>query len=144
MKTFKENLKTLMDYESITAKDITKYLNVSNRNMIVYNWLKGHSIPLLNNALKLADFFQVSLDYLFGRTLDFEKRNFKPAPPFDQQLRKILKDFKVSQYKLVKDKICNMNNFYKWFKLKVSPKMESLIKLADYLNISLDHLVGRE
>ncbi len=144
MGNFKDNLKELMLFENITINDLTEKLNISKRNMLVYNWLNCYSVPRLNYAIQLGDIFYCSLDYLFGRTLNFEKQKFKSTPPFDEQLKKIIKEFKVSQYKLVKDRVCNMGNFHKWFKLKSTPKIESLIKLADYFNISLDYLVGRE
>lgn len=80
-----------------------------------------------------------------GRTEDNSQTNFKVCPPFDIQLRKIMKERKVSQYKMThKDKVFNSSHFHRWFKKKSYPNIDTVIKLADYLNVSIDYLLGRE
>jgi len=36
--------------------------------MTVYFWWAGDTIPLLHNLIAFADYYEVSLDYLCGRT----------------------------------------------------------------------------
>ena len=36
------------------------------------------------------------------------------------------------------------NNFNNWFKLNANPRMENVVKIANYLNVSIDYLVGVE
>ena len=45
---------------------------------------------------------------------------------------------------ITKDKICSSNHFHKWNKLKLIQTPETIIKLADYFNVTIDYLLGRE
>ncbi len=143
MKEFNIAFKELIDLEKVNVNEIARALNMNDTSMINY-WLRGDCIPSFRYSILLADFFNISLDYLFGRSEDISENSYKNPPPFHQHIKKILKEKKVSQYKLVKDKVVQPNTFHSWCTKFNLPKMKTLIKLADYLNISLDHLVGRE
>ena len=142
MSVFSKNLSYLMEEKGLTAKELSSILGMKN-SVSLSVWLHDKYKPRLNYAILIADYFNVSLDYLFFDKED-EKNKFKKAPPFDEQLKKILKEFDKSWYRMIKDKVCTFDNFYKWFNLKSVPNMDSVIKIADYLSVSLDYLVGRE
>ena len=63
-------LKELREKKGLLQKDVAKYLNVS---VSTYSfWEKGTYEPDQKSLIKLANFFEVSIDYLLGRTdLDF-------------------------------------------------------------------------
>ncbi len=143
METFADRIKEFIKDDEKTLKSLATAMGLKSTGFF-YSWTRGKTLPLLDKAVILADYFKVSLDYLFGRTDDFSEKRFKPVPSFDLQFKKILKEFKISQYKVIKDKACSNTNIYKWLKLKSTPKMESLFKLADYFGVTLDYLVGRE
>ena len=63
---FAQRLAYLMDRRSVSAYRIRKDNGFSNS--IVADWLAGKRTPDLNNLIKLADYFDVSLDYLAGRS----------------------------------------------------------------------------
>ncbi len=50
----------------ITQKQAAQAANVSERNYQAYEY--GKVIPLATTLLALADYFDVSIDYLVGRT----------------------------------------------------------------------------
>lgn len=50
----------------LTLTELSKYTNISIPSLSAYE--RGYYSPSLENLLKLADFFQVSLDRLVGRT----------------------------------------------------------------------------
>lgn len=111
----------------------------------IYKWKNGKKGLLLNTAVKLADYFQCSLDYLFGRTdLDTPICKAKECPPFDVQFRKVLTEQKVSQYVLLKNEVVFRGNLNNWLNQKRIPHIESIIRIANYLDVSMDYLVGRE
>lgn len=143
MKEFNVALKELIDLEKVNVNDIAVALDMKDASMINY-WLRGDCVPSFKYSIMLANYFNISLDYLFGRSEDVSENVYKTPPPFNLHIKKILKDKKVSQYKLIKDKVIQPNTFHSWCTQLNLPKMKTLIKLADYLNISLDHLVGRE
>ena len=61
-------LKSLRTEKNITQKSLAEYLSVSERAYQHYE--SDTREPPLSNAAKLADYFDVSLDYLVGRSDD--------------------------------------------------------------------------
>lgn len=143
MKTFGTILNELMKENLIDAKTLANYLGLYDSS-IIYKWLKGEKGLLLPTAIKIADYFHCSLDYLFGRTNDFGKEHYNECPPFDIQFKKVLQEQQISQYTLTQNKIISGGNISGWLNKKQIPNIESIINLANYLNVSMDYLVGRE
>lgn len=67
-KIFAERFKNLRLEKSISQQDIAASLGVDRS--IVSHWERGTRIPSLDIAYALADYFDVSLDYLVGRSDD--------------------------------------------------------------------------
>ena len=65
MNTFQKNLVTLRKLHRMTQRDVAARLGVSQPSYIRYE--NGTSEPTIENLIKLADLFDVSLDYLCGR-----------------------------------------------------------------------------
>lgn len=65
MKVFSERLKKLMKDEEITAYRLAKIVGVSNQ--CVLNWLDEINEPKISYLKKIADYFNVSTDYLLGK-----------------------------------------------------------------------------
>lgn len=59
-------LKNLRTEKNITQKDLAKYLGVSDRSVGYYE--TGKRTPPPDIIEKIADYFNVSVDYLLGRT----------------------------------------------------------------------------
>ena len=45
----------------------TEFVKVIKRSSLTYKWLHDKSIPTIINYIKLADYFDCSIDYLLGR-----------------------------------------------------------------------------
>lgn len=60
-----------------------------------------------------------------------------------ENLYKIMKDRNITQSQLAKDNNISTGNISDWKMGRSNPKTETLIKIADYLNVSIDYLVGR-
>ena len=66
MTVFGERIKLLRSEKNILQKDIAEYLSLHVRT---YQYYEASTLePSLENLVKLADYFQVSTDYLLGRT----------------------------------------------------------------------------
>ncbi|WP_334077935.1 helix-turn-helix transcriptional regulator [Paenibacillus sanfengchensis] len=65
---FAERFKNLRRVKSISQQDIASSLGVDRT--IVSHWERGTRVPSLEIACSLADYFDVSLDYLVGRSDD--------------------------------------------------------------------------
>lgn len=109
----------------------------------IYDWMNNKYLPNFTNIIKLADYFKINLDYLLDRTQNVEEVFSKELPYFPTHFRKVLEANKSSQYKLLKDKIISRGHLNSWLKDGNLPSVENLIKIADYLKISVDELVGR-
>ena len=66
MSKFAERLRSLRTERDVTQKDLGELLGV--KNFTIYTYEKGRSEPNIDGLIALADFFDVSIDYLVGRT----------------------------------------------------------------------------
>lgn len=62
MSEFAKKLKELRKKNKITQKELANYLNVTQN--AVFNWEKEKCEPNMDTLIKLANFFDVSIDYL--------------------------------------------------------------------------------
>ncbi len=143
MSNFTKTFKELMGDNKIQPETLKEYLNFANNNF-VYDWKNGKTMPTLINANAVANFFKCSLDYLAGRTEDFKPVKVQDLKPFGQNLRKAIENANISQNKIIKDLNLSTHSIVSWLNNKTIPNFSSVIKLAEYLKISIDDLVGRE
>jgi transcriptional regulator with XRE-family HTH domain len=64
-------LKTLRKKKRITQKNLANALHISQTSVSKYE--TGEAVPDLETAVKMADFFGVSLDEFVGREGDYQK-----------------------------------------------------------------------
>lgn len=72
MANFSERLSELIESKGIMKKSVAEFLGVTYRT--INNYENGVREPSIDQLTKLADFFEVSIDYLTGRSDD-------PTPP---------------------------------------------------------------
>ena len=66
MKIFQERLMEQRKLNGLTQRQMAEHLQMAQPSYIRYE--NGTSQPTLENLVKLADFFDVSVDYLLGRS----------------------------------------------------------------------------
>lgn len=66
MSKFGDRLRALREDNDIKSKDFAKAMNVEAST--VTNWEKGNRFPREDILIKIADYFNCSLDYLLART----------------------------------------------------------------------------
>lgn len=136
-----EKIKELMIENDLTVKDVCDALG---RELVtVYDWLSGKHTPRADDMFKLSNLFNCSIDYLLGRTENYEEIKQKDMPDFSAQIDKVLKEQKVSKYKISKNKVLTNGAVYGLFNNGATPTIETIVKIADYLGVSVDYLVGR-
>jgi len=137
---FGERLTELMFYADINSEQLGLAVGISGESIRRYS--KGQSGMNLDKLNIIADYFKCSIDFLLGRTdeqLDFM---LHPALPFKERIREVLKENGHSRYSLDKQTRFKDSFFSKWDK-GAAPNIFTLIELADFLNCSVDYLVGR-
>jgi len=63
---FSERFKTLKNERGLTYRDVSRQLGINERAVQYY--AQGKRFPDFKGLLLLADFFEVSIDYLVGRS----------------------------------------------------------------------------
>ena len=66
MKIFQERLIEQRKLNHVTQRQMAEYLQMAQPSYIRYE--NGSAQPSLENLVKIADYFDVSVDYLLGRT----------------------------------------------------------------------------
>lgn len=145
MKKFQIRLNELKNEKEIKPETIQQYLNLKSPSLI-YFWLDGTYTPKLKYLNQLANLFECSIDYLVGTSnINYENnKTCKSLPSFSERLSTILKNKDLSKTLLRKENIISGSLHRSIFVRKSDPTIETLIKLADYLKVSIDYLVGRE
>ncbi len=136
-----ERLNELINKENI--KEVQTALKLKSVSLI-YKWLDGKTKPGFKNLVGIANYFECSLDYLLGRTEFYESVTIKDLKPFKQQFKSVLKEKGVKFMELVNNGIMFKGNYTSWIINNSLPSTPTLIRLADYLGVSVDHLIGRE
>ena len=68
---FANNLRLLIDSRGITAKGLSDETGIPNAT--IYRYLHRDRAPKMNNIITIAQFFNVSIDWLMGLTDDRRK-----------------------------------------------------------------------
>jgi len=114
-----------------------------NRNTIT-NYLSGERRPSFKNFVKLLDIFNCSADFLLG-LVAFEPTDvvYHTVPPFCQRFQAIMKEYGMTQYALHQKTNFSYDNFRKWLDGVAEPYADSLERLAQAFDCSVDYLIGR-
>ncbi|MBQ8417031.1 MAG: helix-turn-helix transcriptional regulator [Phascolarctobacterium sp.] len=70
--TFAECLQELREDRNVSRKELAAFLNVSVSTLGMYE--QGRREPNIDMLIKLADYFNVSLDFLVGRSFNRGER----------------------------------------------------------------------
>ena len=65
MKIFGARLREVRKSKKLTQKELAEQIGIKQNSYS--DWETGKNEPSLENLVKLADLFEVSLDWLFGR-----------------------------------------------------------------------------
>ena len=144
LSNFAENLKELMLEHNLNAPALAKKLNIHRTNVTRY--MRGERLPTFPVLVGILLLFNCSADILLGLTDYPVNAEFVPMPDnFGQHLYKVMEEHSVTQYSLTKGekRIVSGDLMYKWLHNKTYPSVENLVKLADFMDCSVDYLLGR-
>ena len=138
---FAENLSALMSERNLNAPALAKIIKTDRSNITRYQ--KGERLPLFDGFVGIIEYFNVSADLLLGRVEFTAETDFLPVCNFGERLRAVMAETKTSQYEIEKNTDISSSSMYKWLFGQGLPNTESLVKLAEYMDISVDYLLGR-
>ncbi len=103
----KEILRALRIENGLTQKELAKILNSTDKN--IWNYEKGLATPPVEILIAYANYFEVTVDFLIGRTDDFGVRTVVPmGDGLSSEERKLIEDYRVlntASKKLVKQTV---------------------------------------
>lgn len=142
-KNFQERFIDLSDDLDLKGKSKkAKIIGISNTTYSnAYNY---GIIPKTSSLIRIADYFNISIEYLIANTNDehFEK-SLQPVP-FKVRLAELQKEKGISTvYELSQRIHIHRNNIAQWNKLGCIPLIDDLIIIADFFKVSIDYLLGR-
>lgn len=139
---FKDILKELLLEYDLTARKLCEILDIDHSSICRY--MQG-CYPNITNAVKLANYFNCSLNFMCG--IDELPNEYQFFSTYDEaaffvRYIKLLKLNKISHYKVSKELKFGNSAFQKW-KSGSLPKLETLIKLSNFFGYSIDYFIGR-
>ena len=138
---FAENLSELMERHGLNAPMLAKILRTDRSNITRY--LRGERLPQYGGFVAMIEYFNCSADVLLGRLDYAEEVVFLPVLPFGERLRTVMSETKTTQYRLEKDLKISGGSVYRWLFDQALPSVDSLEKLAEYMDVRIDYLLGR-
>ena len=139
---FIEVFKDLLIERGIGIQELSRKTMIDDS--VLYDHLHG-SLPKINYAVKIANFFDCSLNYLMGLDELPKETEFTQnydIKCFSDRYDSLLEENRVTHHKLTK--VCGLNysSHYAW-QHGAEPSMNSLIIIASYFGTSIDYLIGR-
>ncbi len=141
MSKFINRLNEYIQEAELTLTEIEKRTNIKHSNLSEY--LSDKHLPSYENLLALLELFACSADYLLGLDEIHTEEPLHPPLPFGVRLRTIMKEQNVSQGKMIREMKISSSALYNWLCGKTLPSTDRLIRIAEYLECSVDYLIGR-
>lgn len=139
MNKFQERLQDLLIENKLSRLQLSKNIGISFETLNGY--FNKNFYPELSVAIKIANYFDCSLQYLMGLTDNYQTID-KNDLPFIDIVTKLQNENNLSIKKLMKSLNISEANYYRWKNNFNKPAMYSLISIAKFFDVSIDYLVG--
>lgn len=148
MNLFGMRLKELRQEKGLTQAELGSILGCIDRNVQKMEY--GRSNVPIKNLIFLADYFDVSLEYLIGRSDNgqppeerYSMEKIKDLKIFSQHLKDLRKEKGMKQREMA-ELLKKTERHYQDIEAgKINIPTLMLIQIADFFEVSLDYLVGR-
>ncbi len=142
MENFVDTLKDLIiDDGNKSLRELERLTGIGSSQWSKY--LNGR-IPSIDVCIRMADYFNVSVDYIFNLTDSKNHKNYKDKnlSMFLPRYEEVLKRNNTTNWKFCKENGLNESNWRHW-KNGSEPRVDTLRIIADKLSTSIDYLIGR-
>ena len=138
-----QNILNIAKANGLNNQQLCKLLN-TNPNKI-YDWKVGKSRPSAQDVLTIARHLNVSVDYLLtGEENSNVKQNLSMRTSLEiaTEIKALAKAKKIAIGKMLKDCDLSVNTLSSMQSGGYFPRLEAIVKIAEYLNVSVDYLLG--
>lgn len=137
---FKELIIDVLQEKGKTIQDLVEDKVVVKNAIYEYE----EFTPSLRNILNIANYLQVSLDYIVGKSSENNFKKYKMEQNnFYNKFDSLLKEMQITKYKLRKDLHISNADFHRW-KNGTTPMFSTILQIVEYLNCSIDDLLEFE
>lgn len=141
-----ERFALLLAENNVTPYRVSKDTGIATATLS--DWKNGRSTPKNDKLQKIADYFNVSLDWLTGNS---DYRNVQDLIKSESNdngylaFSKLLNERGVTAYKVSKETGVTQSTLSDWKRGRSTPKTDNMKKIADYFGVSIDYLMtGKE
>ena len=139
---FPERLSELIFERGLNALSFSKEFGCADTTISEY--LKGLHLPTAEMAVRLADYFNCTVDFLLGIKDENKATKFKPCPPFSERLAIFCKECNTTRYKIQQKTGISESNLRYWAQGKCKPSILGIVRIAEKYDVSVDFVLGRE
>lgn len=137
---FQKRINELVDESELKKVDIAKVGKFDYRSLS--NALVYGIIPTTSTLIKMADYFNVSIEYLLARTDKYEYAGLSNVT-FQERFEKLCEEKGVTHYKVSQECFFDKSNISRWLSKGYLPTLEILDMITKYFNVSIDYILGR-
>ena len=138
---FQKRFYDIINESDYKKTELVKLIPISQSTLS--NALAYGIIPSVKTLIKIADFFDISINYLLGKTDEEEFEKSSSNTSFHERFESLCSEKEVTHYKVAADCLFDKSNISKWFSKNFLPELEIIELLCDYFNVSPDYLLGR-
>ena len=138
---FQHRLIELISDQECSNSDFAKLVGVS-KDVISRAVLYG-IIPSVRSLIKIADFLNISLEFLLAETDNPYFYKAEQPTTFHIRLEQLKDENNTKYSKIAHQMPFARNLFQEWLRRKTLPSLENLLSLSEYFNVSIDYLLGR-
>ncbi len=140
---FVQNLTELWTDNNLNAAQLAKNIGIDEGTLSKY--INKISLPSINNLVKIANYFNCSIDFLLGLTENEQKFSITQdinKTLFYKRYKDLLKTNHKTHYALTKELRISQSSLSDWNKGSF-PRIDTLVSLSKYFNVTVEYLVGR-
>lgn len=138
---FQKRFNSIIEDSDYKRTELNKLIPLSQSTLS--NALTYGIIPSTKTLIKIADFFDISIEYLLGKTDNEEFYKTSINTSFKSRFESLCIEKGVTRYKVAIDCLFDKSSISKWFSKNFIPELEILELLCDYFKVSIDYILGR-
>ena len=138
---FKIRFQEIIDDSDYSRSELSKLIPISTSTLS--NALSYGIIPSVKVLIRIADYFDIPINYLLGKTNDNYFIKSVSAVSFQQRLNDLCQEKNLTHYRVAYDNGLNTSIIVKWFTKNYLPELPIIELLCDYFKVSPDYLLGR-
>lgn len=138
---FKQRFLELIGDLDCKKSEIPKLLNIDYN---VYTKITEFGIiPKPVVLIRIADYFNISVEYLLGRTNNTDFFKAETETPFLERYQVLKAENNLTDYAIAQKLHITTSYTTNWKNKKYMPSIINLIELSEVFKVSIDYLLGR-